>query len=258
MDNRVKVGITIFVSLAVAGGLGYLVYRQVKKAKKQQDEILKKEKKEQENIDKIEQNQQQIQGQKEGDKVIPVRNIDKGINNAFGDIKGVKVYPARKSKDSSQGHEFALGYANIREDAQVDNEKGISDFWMDNIIGKVEGGGQLIGTIVAEKYDDLEPKMRWFRIKLDPALSKKFGKEYGWVRTDVITFRAFTKKKSSNKKKPNKKKKSSFDGNMIERYNTSYQLGAEVFPHSNWNIDSNVVNADVFQNFDAKQLDINL
>ena len=251
MDRRIKIGLTIFGSLAVAGGIGYLIYRQVKKAKKQESEIEAKEQKEKENIQTIEQGQQQIQSQKAGDKVVAVRNIDKGINNAFGDIKDVKLYPARKSNDPSQGHPFALGYVNVREDAEVNNAQGIRDLWKDNMLGKVEGGGQLIGTIVAEKYDDLTPKMRWFRVKLDSKLKSKFGKQYGWVRSDAVTFRSFTKKSSSNKK-------SSFDGNMIERYNTSYQLGAEVFPHSGWNLYSNNVNADLFQNFDANQLDINL
>jgi len=251
MDRRIKIGLTIFGSLAVAGGIGYLIYRQVKKAKKQESEIEAKEQKEKENIKEIEQNEQQLQGQKAGSKVTAVRNIDKGINNAFGDIRGVKLYPARKSNDPSQGHQFALGYVNVREDASVNNEKGITDLWNDNILGKVEGGGQLIGTIVAEKYDDLTPKMRWFRVKLDSKLKSKFGKQYGWVRSDAVTFRSFTKKSSSNKK-------SSFDGNMIEKYNTSYQLGAEVFPHSGWNLYSNNANADLFQNFDANQLDINL
>ena len=251
MDRRIKIGLIILGSVAVAGGISYLIYRQVKKAKKQQADIEAKEKKEKENIQTIEQGQQQIQSQKAGDKVVAVRNIDKGINNAFGDIRGVKLYPARKSNDPSQGHSFALGYVNVREDASVNNAQGIRDLWRDNMLGKVEGGGQLIGTIVAEKYDDLTPKMRWFRVKLDSKLKSKFGKQYGWVRSDAVTFRSFTKKSSSNKK-------SSFDGNMIERYNTSYQLGAEVFPHSGWNLYSNVVDADLFQNFDANQLDINL
>jgi len=251
MDRRIKIGLIILGSVAVAGGISYLVYRQVKKAKKQQADIEAKEKKEKENIQTIEQGQQQIQSQKAGDKVVAVRNIDKGINNAFGDIKDVKLYPARKSNDPSQGHPFALGYVNVREDAEVNNAQGIRDLWKDNMLGKVEGGGQLIGTIVGEKYDDLTPKMRWFRVKLDSKLKSKFGKQYGWVRSDAVTFRSFTKKSSSSKK-------SSFDGNMIERYNTSYQLGAEVFPHSGWNLYSNVVDADLFQNFDANQLDINL
>lgn len=188
--------------------------------------------------------------QKEGGKIIPIRNIDKGINNAFNDINGLKLYPARKSSDPSQGHPFALGYANLRESAEVNNSRGFRDLWQDNLIGKVEGGGQEIGTIVAESYDELTPKMRWFKVKLTSTLKKKFDKDYAWVRSDNVTFREFTKKSS--------KKKSSFDGNMIERYNTSYQLGAEVFPHSGWNLYSNVVDDDIFQNFDANQLDINI
>jgi hypothetical protein len=122
------------------------------------------------------------------------------------------------------------------------------------LLGKVEGGGKLIGTIVGEKYDELNPPMRWFKVKIDSGVKKQLSDaQYGWVRADTVTFKTFSKKKKSNKNK-----KSSFNGNMIERYNTSYQLGAEVFPHSGWNIEYNRVNADLFDNFDAKQLDINL
>lgn len=251
MDNRIKTGLIIFGSVAVASGLGYLIYVQIKKSKKQKKELEDKEKKEKENIDRIEQNEQQIVGQKEGNKVIPIRNIDKGINNAFNDINGVVLYPARKSNQPSEGHPFALGYSNLRSSPEVNNAKGLSDFWQDNLIGKVEGGGVVLGNIIGESYDDLTPKMRWFKIKLDSKLKNKYKKDYAWVRSDSVTFREFTKKK-------NVKKKSSFDGNMVERYNTSYQLGAEVFPHSGWNLYSNNANADLFQNFDANQLDINI
>ena len=39
MDRRIKIGLIILGSVAVAGGISYLIYRQVKKAKKQQADI---------------------------------------------------------------------------------------------------------------------------------------------------------------------------------------------------------------------------
>jgi hypothetical protein len=252
MDRRIKIGLVILGSVAVAGGLGYLIYRQVKKSKKQQEQLEAKEKKEKDNIADIQESEQQVKEAKTGNKVEPIRNIDKGINNAFNDIKGVKIYPARKSSDPQQGHPFAEGFATIRSSAEVNNSQGILDLWQNNEIGKVTGGGVVIGTIQGEKYDNLSPKMRWFNVKLDDKQKNKFGKSFGWVRSDVVTFKSFTKGQS------NKGSKSGFDGNMIERYDTSYQLGAEVFPHSGWNLYSNVADADLFQNFDANQLDINL
>ena len=250
MDRRIKIGLIILGSVAVAGGVGYLIYQQVKKSKKQEKELQEKENKEKENIADIEEGKQQIKEVKAGNKVEPIRNIDKGINNAFNDLLGVKIYPARKSSDPQQGHPFAEGFATIRSSAEVNNSQGVFDFWRDNEIGKVTGGGVLIGTIQGEKYDNLSPKMRWFKVKLDGKQKNKFGESSGWVRSDVVTFRSFEKQKSN--------KKSGFTGNLIERYDTSYQLGAEVFPHSGWNIGSNRVDADLFQNFDATQLDINL
>ena len=50
MDRRIKIGLVILGSVAVAGGVGYLIYRQVKKSKKQQEELEAKEKKEKDNI----------------------------------------------------------------------------------------------------------------------------------------------------------------------------------------------------------------
>jgi len=191
MDRRIKIGLVIFGSVAVAGGIGYLIYRQIKKAKQQAKELKEKEEKVEQNIADIKQGEQQIQGVKTGDKVTPIRNIDKSINNAFNDINGVKIYPARKSSDPQQGHQYAEGYATIRSSAEVNNPQGITDFWQDNIIGKVEGGNTLIGTIQGEKYDELSPKMRWFYVKLDNKQKNKLGKSFGWVRSKVETFRNF-------------------------------------------------------------------
>ena len=109
--------------------------------------------------------------------------------------------------------------------------------YKDNLLGKVSVGSS-IGTIVSETYDDLVPKMRWFKVKLTKKID---GEQYGWVRADNVTFVPFTKKKSS------------FDGNMSEKYNTSYQLGAEVFPHSGWNLYTNRADGDLFENFDAQE-----
>lgn len=55
--------------------------------------------------------------------------------------------------------------------------------------------------------------------------------EYGWVRADNVTFKKFPKKSSF----------SGFSGEdkFITKYDNSYQLGADVFPHSGWNLYSN-------------------
>jgi len=50
------------------------------------------------------------------------------------------------------------------------------------------------------------------------------GEQYGWVRGDNVTFQPIKKKSS----------KSKFEGDFVQKYNNTYQLGADVFPHPNW------------------------
>jgi hypothetical protein len=244
MNRGLKITLIVVGSLVVAGGITLGIVMRSKKKKKQKEEVIKEleETKKLEEINKgLDAQQTTVQTQT---KIIPIRNLDKGINNTLAEIRGVTLYPATKSNNAEIGHPYAEGFANIRETAEVNNSQGWSDLWQNNLLGKI-GAGTPIGTIYSEQYDNMTPKMRWFKVKLTKKLD---GKQYGYVRSDTVTFRGFPKKGT----------KSSFDGNMIERYNTSYQLGAEVFPHSGWNINSNTVNADIFENFDAQELDINL
>jgi hypothetical protein len=85
--------------------------------------------------------------------------------------------------------------------------------------------------------------MRWFKVKLTKKIDDN---QYGWVRADNVTFYPFTKKS-----------KSSFDGSFVERYDNSYQLGADVFPHSNWMIAYRAYGNDVTSDFEGN-LDLNL
>lgn len=236
MNKGLKITLIVAGSLAVAGGIGYAIYRSVKK-KKEQKEELEKELKETKELEEINKGLEGQQGtQKDADKVFPVRNLDKAINNSFNEIKGVKLYPAKKSSDPAQGHPYAEGFANIRTSPEVNNESAWYDPF-DNILGKINAGSS-IGTIVSEQYDDMTPKMRWFKVKLSKAID---GEQYGWVRGDVVTFQPFAKKKS----------KSSFAGSFVQTYNTSYPLGADVFPHPNWMIGYRAYANDVMSDFDG-------
>jgi type II secretory pathway pseudopilin PulG len=218
MNKSLKITLIVVGSLAVAGGITFGIVRRIRKRNEQKEE-LEKELQESQALQQVQQELEATQDTKD-DKIIPVRNLDKGINNSFKEINGVKLYPAKKSNDPVQGHPFAEGFANIRETPEVNNSQGIWDLWQDNLLGKVSAGAS-IGTIVSEQYDNMTPKMRWFKVKLSKPID---GENYGWVRGDNVTFQPFTKKKSS------------FEGDFVQKYNNSYQLGADVFPHPNWMI----------------------
>lgn len=189
---------------------------------------IEEEKKLQEEKDKqlsqiVEQSESgQTQTATTSDRVVAKRDaFTKSITNAFTDIKGKKLYPAKKTNDPAQGHALALGYANLRTTPEVNTESAWYDPF-DNLIKKYSVGEE-IGTVISEQYDDMNPKNRWFKVKMSKPCCGIFS-DYtvGWVRSDNVVFRPYTKGKSS------------FDGNMIQKYNTSYPLGADVFPHSNW------------------------
>jgi hypothetical protein len=233
MKKGLKITLIVVVTLALAGGI-VAITSTIRKRKKDKEQK-EKEEQEKEELEAINQNIESQQTIKD-DRVVPVRNLDKNINNAFKDIKGVTLYPANKSSDPIQGHQYADGFANIRTSPEVNNAWTTWYDFRDNLLGRVSSGSK-IGTIVSEQYDNMTPKMRWFRVKLDKKID---GKEYGWVRADVVTFRPF-----------NKKTKSSFDGSFVEKYDTSYQLGADVFPHSNWMIGYGTYGDDVSSDFDG-------
>ena len=239
MNRGLKITLIIAGSLAVAGGVTFAIVRSVRK-KKEEKEAQKKELEETQQLEEINTNLESQQSTQQNTKVIPLRNLDKVLNNTFNEIRGVKIYPARKSNDPAQGHPYAEGFANIRETPEVNNESSWYDPF-DNLLGKVSAGSS-IGTIYSEQYDNMTPKMRWFKVKLTKKLD---GEQYGWVRGDNVTFVPFTKKKSS------------FEGDFVQKYNNTYQLGADVFPHSNWMAGYPTYGNDVVSDFEGN-LDLDL
>jgi LPXTG-motif cell wall-anchored protein len=210
----------IIGGILLVGGASFFIYRKIKK-KKEIKLLQEEEKLKEEQVKKLEEETQGTESEdtKAGDLITPKRNVDKGITNKFSDIRGITLLPAKKSNNSVEGHQFALGFANIRETAEVNNERGILDLWKDNLLGKVSAGAT-IGKLVSEKFDGLEPPMRWFLVKLTKPLD---GWTYGWVRSDAVTFKPFTKKS----------KFSSYLGeDMLVKYDNSYSLGGNVFPHT--------------------------
>ena len=210
----------ILGGILILGGASFIIYRQVKKSRDLKA-LQEEEKQKAEEVAKLEENTQGTDSSntKIGDTISPLRNVDRAINNKFSDIRGVVLYPAKKSNNKIEGHPFALGYSNVREKPEVNTESAWYDPF-DNLLGKVVAG-QTIGKIVSERYDNLEPAMRWFLVKLNKSLD---GWSYGWVRADTVSFRPFTKKKSGF---------SGFAGDsIVEKFDTSYQLGGTVFPHT--------------------------
>ena len=210
----------ILGGILVLGGASFIIYRQVKKSKDLKA-LQEEDKKKAEEVAKLEENTQGTESTDTqiGDTISPVRNVDRAINNKFSDIRGVVLYPAKKSNNKIEGHPFALGYSNVREKPEVNTESAWYDPF-DNLLGKVVAG-QTIGKIVSERYDNLEPAMRWFLVKLKTPLD---GWNYGWVRADTVTFKSFKKGKSGF---------SGFAGDdIVVKYDNSYQLGGTVFPHT--------------------------
>jgi hypothetical protein len=242
MNKALKITLIVAGSLAVAGGVTFAIVRSVRKRKEQQEA----QEKELQEIQQLEEINTGLESQQTttDNKIAPVRNLDKVLNNSFSQIRGVKLYPAKKSSDPAQGHTYAQGFANIRETPEVNNSQGIYDLWQDNLLGKVSAGAS-IGTIISEQYDDMTPKMRWFKVKLTKKID---GKQYGWVRGDNVTFVPFTKKGA----------KSSFDGAFVEQYDNSYQLGADVFPHPNWMVQYRAYAGDEVSSNFGGNLDIEI
>ena len=240
MNKALKITLIVVGSLAVAGGVTFAIVRSVRK-KKEEKEAKEKEVKDTQQLEEINTGIDAQQSTKDN-KVIPVRNLDKVLNNTFNEIRGVKIYPAKKSNDPAQGHPYAEGFANIRETPEVNDAQGwYIDANIDNLLGKVSAGSS-IGTIYSEQYDNMTPKMRWFKVKLTKKID---GEQYGWVRGDNVTFVPFTKKKSS------------FEGDFVQKYNNTYQLGADVFPHSNWMMGYPAYGNDVVSDFEGN-LDLDL
>lgn len=236
MNKGLKITLIIVGSLAVASGVTIAILRIIRKKKEAKDKVIK----ELENAQQLEQINENISVQEKpvvtSTNVVPVRNLDKVLNNSFAEIKGVNLLPAQKSSDPVLGHPYAEGFANIRETPEVNNAQGwYIDLNVNNLLGKVSTG-QNIGKIISEQYDNMTPKMRWFKV----TLSKPIGKsKTGWVRGDNVTFKSFPKKKSS------------FDGAFVQKFNTSYPLGSEVFPHPNWMLGYSQYSNNVMSDFEG-------
>lgn len=236
MNKGLKITLIIFGSLAVAGGVTIAILRSSRKKKEEKEKVLQDLQNAQE-LEKINENLSvQDKPVATSTNVVPVRNLDKVLNNAFAEIKGVNLLPAQKSNDPILGHPFAEGYANIRSSAEVNNSDGFFyDFGYTNLLGKVSTG-QNIGKIISEQYDNMTPKMRWFNVTLSKPIG---GSKTGWVRGDNVTFKSFPKKKSS------------FDGAFVQKFNTSYPLGSDVFPHPNWMLGYSQYSNDVTSDFEG-------
>lgn len=236
MNKGLKITLIILGSLAVASGVTIAILRTSRKKKEEKDKVLQDLQNAQE-LEKINENLSvQDKPVETSSNVVPVRNLDKVLNNAFAEIKGVNLLPAQKSNDPILGHPYAEGFANIRETPEVNNAQG---WWIDanidNLLGKVSAG-QNIGKIISEQYDNMTPKMRWFNVTLSKPIG---GSKTGWVRGDNVTFKSFPKKKSS------------FDGAFVQKFNTSYPLGSEVFPHPNWMLGYSQYSNNVTSDFEG-------
>lgn len=293
MKKGVKIAL-IVGGAAVVGVSTYLIIRKVRQKKREEAE---KKRLEEENKASIESTIAALEMQQgsntppsskggcSGKVITPKRNLNRDINNNFSEIKGMTIYPAKKSNDPVKGHDYASGLATIRTSPAV-NTSGNHWSGLDasNEIGIIMGD-KPVGTILKEAYDNHDPKHRWFRVKLARKMEDCSGYvpswlggcddvSYGWVRADTVTFKPQneTPKDCQIEKlckggtpttdksismwteigfkalTPDKRRSacqavgvtnySSANGNFVERYDNSYPLGAEVFPHSNWMLPS--------------------
>ncbi len=224
--NRKKVIIWSVVGVVSALAITFTIIGIRKSIRKKKDEEAKKDE-EEINALKLEESSKQSEGQQEVAKkdntVTPSRDINRALNNNYKDLVGRVLYPAQKSSNAVEGHLGAVGYANVRTSPEVNNSQGIWDAWSDNFIVKIDAG-KPIGTVLAEQNDSMSPPIRWFKVKLsNPCCGYISDYTEGWVRGDTVTFKPY-------------KKSASFEGEdaFVEKYNTSYPLGSDVFPHPNW------------------------
>ena len=263
MDNK-KI---ILISAGVLG-LGIITYFSVRsiskyrKAKRQRKEEEEQTILNQQSLQQIQNNllqqEESNQTSQVSNDVIPIRDVNKAITNPLSQIKGKLLYPAVKSNNAEAGHPYASGYANIRTDPAVNTAQGwtTNSFGFPYYDGKHNSLGNInspssIGTIVAESYDNFDPPIRWLQVKLSSVMEDWLSADYdyGWVRADNVTFKKFPKKSSF----------SGFSGEdkFITKYDNSYQLGAEVFPHSNWMIGYPTYANDVTSDFEGN-LDLDI
>lgn len=216
------------VSVAVVTGAFFLIRSRVRKKQALlEEEYLNQVRDEQNQILNSQLNEQQsgestVNTSNGGSKtmVSAVRNYNGELINKYHELMGRVLYPAQKSTNASAGHKNALGYTNLRTSPEVNNKSE----WYDtktNYLGRINTG-EKIGIVVSEEYDNFDPAMRWFRVKLfkplsiptdstasvggiTGAIASWFAEpeKYAWVRADNVTFKPYEKKINS---------KSNFDG----------------------------------------------
>lgn len=224
MDRRLKIGIIVTAIIGV-GVTTALIIKKSKDKKKEEDRRKKADAEaKQRELELSLASEQSGQGVEPNDPnkgyVVPKRNRNGELLNPLSEIKGKMLYPAIDSSDPSKGYLGGQGKATLRSSAEVN-----TGYW-NNELKKFTSGDTPIGTVISDKKDNFDPPMRWFKVKLKkPCCGIITNYTEAWVRADVVTFRRY-------------KKSSSFGGDdmddMVEKYDTSYQLGADVFPHSNW------------------------
>lgn len=223
MNKGLKI---VLISVGVATAIALPIVLVSRKKKRDEQQRKRDQEAQEKNLEQSTQTEASGEVTSGGSKyqgyIIPKRNYNNEVINPLSEIKGRKLFSAQDSKDPALGYPQAEGTAWVRSEAEV-NTGTVS-----NALKQIKGA---IGTVLETKKDNLSPSMRWFKVKLDkPArgVCWKLGFSYpcdkteGWVRADVVTFA------------PYKSAKSNANGEMIERYKTDYQLGASVFPHSNW------------------------
>jgi hypothetical protein len=204
------------ISLAVLGTAGLVTGIVLSKKKKAKE---KKKQEDREQKTQEEEHEKEVRTEGTGATktgyIVPVRNRNGEVVNPLSEVKGKMLYPASDSSKTVLGYEGGAGSATLRTEAEVNTG------YINNRINKYSGR-EAIGTVTSAKKDNLDPAMRWFKVKMKKPCCGYFS-DYteGWVRADVVTFNKY------------KKKTSSMEGDMIEHY-APMPLGANVFPHSNW------------------------
>jgi len=282
MNKALKIGlITAGALVAVGGGvIAYSAVRNSRRKKREEQDLMAINELRRRELEAISsgrnyeatsaENKARQRGETpENVMVTPSRNFEAELNNSFDDLKGVTLYPTvrRENLQDPEGHPGGLGKATIRKSPEVNTKRNAFDY--SNKLTVKSGGNTPIGKVVGETYDNFDPKMRWFKVRLPSCIEKascdlcwNYTYCYGWVRADNVTFRPYRKKTVAGIKKdacsgnsfwlsPQLEKdpefaaiyckefggykgggtSSSFSGRMIQRYKTSYPLGAEVFPH---------------------------
>jgi hypothetical protein len=218
--DRKKVIIWSVVGVVSALAITFTIIGVRKSARKKKQEKAKQQE-EKANALQLEESAKQSEGQQatvqKDNTVTPSRDINRALNNNYNDIVGRVLYPAQKSSNPAEGHLGGVGYANVRTSAEVN-----TGYW-NNFIVKI-GSGSPIGKVIEETNDSMSPPIRWFKVQLsNPCCGYFSDYKEGWVRGDTVTFKPY-------------KKTASFEGKdtFVEKYDTSYPLGSDVFPHPNW------------------------